>query len=34
MNAVVQKLYEEVRAALDQCERDKNVRVIVLTGEG
>ncbi|RWN24970.1 MAG: enoyl-CoA hydratase/isomerase family protein [Mesorhizobium sp.] len=34
LNAVVQKLYDEVLAALDQSERDKNVRVIVLTGEG
>ncbi|MEI9426199.1 enoyl-CoA hydratase/isomerase family protein [Mesorhizobium sp. Cs1299R1N3] len=34
LNAVVQKLYDDILAALDQAERDKNVRVIVLTGEG
>ncbi|WP_198032152.1 enoyl-CoA hydratase/isomerase family protein [Mesorhizobium sp. WSM1293] len=34
LNAVVQQLYDDVMAALDQSERDNDVRVIVLTGEG
>jgi enoyl-CoA hydratase len=34
LNAVVQELYDDVLAALDQAEQDKSVRVIVLTGEG
>ncbi|MER8716258.1 enoyl-CoA hydratase/isomerase family protein [Mesorhizobium sp. M1295] len=34
LNAVVQKLYDEVLVALDRSEKDKNVRVIVLTGVG
>lgn len=34
LNAVVQRLYDDVLLALDQAERDKAVRVIVLTGEG
>ncbi|MDX8535869.1 enoyl-CoA hydratase/isomerase family protein [Mesorhizobium sp. VK25A] len=34
LNAVVQKLYDDVLAALDEAEGDKTVRVIVLTGEG
>ncbi|ESY79356.1 crotonase [Mesorhizobium sp. LNHC221B00] len=34
LNAVVQQLYDDVLTALDQSEKDKKVRVIVLTGEG
>ncbi|MER9191628.1 enoyl-CoA hydratase-related protein [Mesorhizobium australicum] len=36
LNALVQKLYDDVVAALDEAERDKTVRVrvIVLPGEG
>jgi enoyl-CoA hydratase len=34
LNAVVQKLYDEVMVALDEAESDPNVRVVVLTGEG
>lgn len=34
LNAVVRQLYDDVMAGLDYAERDKGVRVIVLTGEG
>ncbi|MET4328683.1 enoyl-CoA hydratase [Bradyrhizobium sp. i1.15.2] len=34
LNAVVQQLYDDLLAALDQAENDEAVRVIVLTGEG
>ncbi|WP_210285179.1 enoyl-CoA hydratase/isomerase family protein [Mesorhizobium neociceri] len=34
LNAVVQQLYDDLQEALNQAERDKNVRVIVLTGQG
>ncbi len=34
MNAVIEQLYDDVLAALDEAELDPKVRVIVLTGEG
>ncbi len=34
LNAVVEKLYEEMLAALAQAENDSKVTVVVLTGEG
>ncbi|MCC2651319.1 MAG: hypothetical protein K0Q60_1482, partial [Microvirga sp.] len=34
MNAFNATMHAELRDALDQCERDENVRVVVLTGEG
>ncbi|MCP4394087.1 MAG: enoyl-CoA hydratase/isomerase family protein [Alphaproteobacteria bacterium] len=34
LNAVVEKLYDEVLVALDVAERDCSVSVVVLTGEG
>lgn len=34
LNAVVEKLYEEVLEALDIAEKDSSVSVVVLTGEG
>ncbi|GAB4449528.1 MAG: enoyl-CoA hydratase-related protein [Rhodocyclaceae bacterium] len=34
LNAVVQQLYDELRDALVACERDPQVRVVLLTGEG
>src|SRR5215210_5103090 len=34
MNAFNATMHAELREALDQCERDEAVRVVVLTGEG
>ncbi|HMF28698.1 MAG TPA: enoyl-CoA hydratase/isomerase family protein [Candidatus Cybelea sp.] len=34
LNAVTQKLYDELSAALTQAEDDRNARVVLLTGEG
>jgi enoyl-CoA hydratase len=34
LNAVVTRLYDELRAALDQAERDDGARVVLVTGEG
>jgi enoyl-CoA hydratase len=34
LNAVVQQLYDELNEALTLAEKDRNVKVIVLTGEG
>ncbi|WP_202330497.1 enoyl-CoA hydratase/isomerase family protein [Mesorhizobium sp. L-8-3] len=34
LNAVVQQLYDDLLEALDRAQMDKNVRVIVLNGEG
>ncbi|MBD2749795.1 enoyl-CoA hydratase/isomerase family protein [Microvirga sp. BT688] len=34
MNAFNATMHAELRDALDQCERDETVRVVVLTGEG
>jgi enoyl-CoA hydratase len=34
LNAVVQQLYDELNAALDRAESDRDVRVVLLTGEG
>lgn len=34
LNAVVEALYDALLAALDEAERDRAVRVVVLTGEG
>ena len=34
LNAVVEQLYDDVFAALDAAEADRDVRVVVLTGEG
>jgi enoyl-CoA hydratase len=34
LNAVVEQLYDDVLAALDDAEADSEVRVVVLTGEG
>jgi len=34
LNAVVEQLYDDVLAALDAAEADRDVRVVVLTGEG
>jgi enoyl-CoA hydratase len=34
LNAVVQQLYDELRAALDLAEQERDVRAVLLTGEG
>jgi enoyl-CoA hydratase len=34
LNAVVQQLYDELGQALDQAEADREVRAVLLTGEG
>jgi enoyl-CoA hydratase len=34
LNAVVSQLYDELHVALDLAERDRDVRVVLLTGEG
>lgn len=34
LNAVVEQLYSEMLSALDEAERDREIRVILLTGEG
>ena len=34
LNAVIETLYMEVTEALDNAETDKDIRVIILTGEG
>lgn len=34
LNAVVTQFYDELRAALDRAEQDRDVRVVLLTGEG
>src|SRR5215468_2206199 len=34
LNAVTQKLYDELNAALTEAEDDRNARVVLLTGEG
>lgn len=34
LNAVTQQLYDELNAALGMAEADKEVRVVILTGEG
>jgi enoyl-CoA hydratase len=34
LNAVVESLFRETLDALDEAERDRDVRVVVVTGEG
>ncbi len=33
-NAVIPEMHQELRQALEECERDSNIRAIVLTGAG
>ena len=34
LNALTAAMHADLRSALDQCERDEDVKVVVLTGEG
>jgi enoyl-CoA hydratase len=34
LNAVIEQFYDELLAALDEAEKDRETRVIILTGEG
>jgi len=34
LNAVTQQLYDELNKALDQAQADRQVRVVIITGEG